>query len=230
MKIRIEFSKLDGVKYISHLELMDTIRRGLRRANFPVSYSKGYNPHIQLSLGQPLAVGMVGMAEYFDLDLEKKIEIDKFISGLNQSLPPSICINKARYVPDDVKSLQAVVNTAVYLIKMDFKKNIDEERTLNGFVNFPEIRVVRRRRNKKDRIYDLKPMLYNASVRDDNIWEFTVSTGSSGNVRPSEIIKALSERYDEINEVPLVNVIREEMLVKKGNKFYKPFDDSIVRS
>ncbi|HKL76403.1 MAG TPA: DUF2344 domain-containing protein, partial [Halanaerobiales bacterium] len=33
MKIRIEFSKLKGVRYISHLELMDTIRRAVRRAN-----------------------------------------------------------------------------------------------------------------------------------------------------------------------------------------------------
>ena len=73
MKIRIEFAKLKEIRYISHLELMDTIRRGVRRAKLPAKYTQGYNPHLVLSLGQPLAVGMVGESEFFDLDLKDKI-------------------------------------------------------------------------------------------------------------------------------------------------------------
>ena len=74
-------------------------------------------------------------------------------------------------------------------------------------------------------------MIYDIEIDDNQpVWYFTVSTGSSGNVRPSELIKALKERYDSIKEVPLVNVIREGMYVKKGDKLLKPFASQVVRS
>ena len=52
---------------------MDTIRRALRRAQFPLAYTEGYNPHIKLSLCQPLSVGMIGLGEFFDLKLDSYI-------------------------------------------------------------------------------------------------------------------------------------------------------------
>jgi len=73
MMLRAKFSKLKPLRYISHLELMDTIRRALRRAQFPLAYTEGYNPHIKLSLCQPLSVGMIGLGEFFDLKLDSYI-------------------------------------------------------------------------------------------------------------------------------------------------------------
>mgnify|MGYP000482835954 CR=1 FL=1 len=232
MKIRIEFSKLKGVRYISHLELMDTIRRAVRRANLPAKYTQGYNPHLVLSLGQPLAVGMIGKGEFFDFNLKEKVEEKKIVQRLNDSLPQYIKIKEARYVPDDVKSLQAIVDTAIYSIDFAYDKNkVDDEKILKSLQSKNEIEIIRKRRNKEDRKLDLAPMIYDIEL--DNklpIWHFTVSTGSSGNVRPSELIKALNERYDLIKKVPLVNVIREGMYVKQKNKLLKPFASQVVRS
>ena len=227
--IRAEFAKLKPVRYISHLELMDTLRRGMRRAGLPVKYTQGYNPHIKLALGQPLAVGMTGMTEYFDLELREKLPIKEFKVRLNKFLPDPIRINKAKYVPKDVKSLQAVVNTAVYQINLNINGELDEKKTINHFLNLREIRVVRKRRSKEDRVIDLKPMVYDIEMFEPGIWDFTVSTGSSGNVRPSELIRALTERYDQIEEVPLVNVVRKRLYVRKEDKLYKPFAKRVVR-
>lgn len=232
MKIRIEFSKLKGVRYISHLELMDTIRRSVRRANLPAEYTQGYNPHLVLSLGQPLAVGMVGKGEFFDLSLKEKIDEKEIIKRLNESLPKYIKIKEAKYVPDKVKSLQAIVDTAIYSIDFDYNKNkINDEEILENLESKNKIEIIRKRRKKEDRRLDLRPMIYDIEIDDNQpVWYFTVSTGSSGNVRPSELIKALKERYDSIKEVPLVNVIREGMYVKKGDKLLKPFASQVVRS
>ncbi|HKL75610.1 MAG TPA: TIGR03936 family radical SAM-associated protein [Halanaerobiales bacterium] len=232
MKIRIEFSKLKGVRYISHLELMDTIRRAVRRANLPAEYTQGYNPHLVLALGQPLAVGMVGKGEFFDLSLKEKIDEKEVVVRLNESLPKYIRIKEAKYVPEKVKSLQAIVDTAIYSINFDYDKNkIDDEKILENLESKNEIEIIRKRRKKDDRRLDLRPMIYDIEI-DKNypVWYFTVSTGSSGNVRPSELIKALNERYESIKEVPLVNVIREGMFVKKGDKLLKPFASQVVRS
>ncbi|MGI6190109.1 MAG: TIGR03936 family radical SAM-associated protein, partial [Caldicoprobacteraceae bacterium] len=44
MRMVVKYSKGKKVKYISHLELMRTIHRALRRADIPVAFSRGYNP------------------------------------------------------------------------------------------------------------------------------------------------------------------------------------------
>ena len=151
---------------------------------------------------------------------------------MNKALPSYIKVKEGKYVNDKVKSLQAIVNTAIYRINFDYKKDlVDDNRILKDIKSQDKIEIIRKRRNKKDRKLDLKPMIYEIKVADNKpVWTFTVSTGSSGNVRPSELIRALAERYDKIKEVPLVNVVREKMLVKKKDKFFKPFARQVVRS
>ena len=50
MRYLIKFTKEANIKFISHLDLMRTIQRIVRRAELPVEYSKGFNPHMSLSL------------------------------------------------------------------------------------------------------------------------------------------------------------------------------------
>ena len=77
MKVRyvIKFTKGENIKFIGHLDLMRTIQRIIKRSGLPVEYSKGFNPHMALSIAQPLSVGVYSDGEYLDLvlrDTEKK--------------------------------------------------------------------------------------------------------------------------------------------------------------
>ncbi|MDZ5035507.1 TIGR03936 family radical SAM-associated protein, partial [Clostridium perfringens] len=67
MRYVIKFTKESSVKFISHLDLMRTIQRVIRRADLPMEYSKGFNPHMALSIAQPLSVGVYSDAEYMDI-------------------------------------------------------------------------------------------------------------------------------------------------------------------
>jgi radical SAM-linked protein len=58
MKIKAKFTKGPQVKYISHLDLMKTIEKALRRAQLPIAFSQGFNPHPKISLASALAVGV----------------------------------------------------------------------------------------------------------------------------------------------------------------------------
>ena len=81
MKVRylIKFSKEGNIKFVSHLDLMRTLHKVVKRAALPVKYSKGFNPHMSISIAQPLSVGMYSCGEYMDVVLEE--EIDKTILG-----------------------------------------------------------------------------------------------------------------------------------------------------
>ena len=230
MYIRAEYEKLDALKYISHLELMNTFRRTFRRAKIPVAYSQGYNPHIIFSMSQPLPVGMVGYHEYFDLELKEKIRFDLMKKQINEKLPGGLRVLDMIEIHEKEKYLQAIVNTARYRYKMSFKKEVKQKEILEQFLGEKEIEITRFRRNKDDRLIDLAPMIHAGKVVEDGIWEFTISTGSSGNVRPQEVIRALKLKSEGlVEEIPLVNIERLGMFIRKKDKLYKPINRQVLK-
>jgi len=214
MMIRAGFAKKKRLRYISHLELLDTMRRAIRRADIPGEYSRGYNPTLNLSLSQPLPVGMPGGSEYLDLNLKERIDGEKFVQDLNLYLPAGIEILRAKFVGhDNLKSLQALVDRARYIIDPPLK---DEERgrdLLQAFAAKDELIITRKRRNKEDRDYDLRSMVHEIKMTPEGRWSFLVSTGSRGHVRPQEILQGLRKIESELPEVPIVNFYREGMYV-----------------
>jgi len=231
MFIRAEYEKKDELKYISHLELMNTFRRAFRRADLPVVYSQGYNPRIIFSMSQPLPVGMVGYQEYFDLELKEKLSFELLQHEINKKIPSGLKVLNMIEIHEKEKSLQAIVNTARYQYKMEFSKsNVEQKKVVEEFLKEKEIVIKRFRRNKDDRMIDLAPMIHDGNVKPDNIWQFTISTGSSGNVRPQEVIRALNQKTEGlVKEIPLVNIKRLGLYVKKENKLYKPTNSDVLK-
>jgi len=73
-------------------------------------------------------------------------------------------------------------------------------------------------------------MIHDGKIVDNNIWEFTISTGSSGNVRPQEVLRALNiETKGLIKKVPLVKIKRIGLFVRKDNKLYKPINSEVLK-
>ncbi|MCF8000243.1 MAG: TIGR03936 family radical SAM-associated protein [Halanaerobiales bacterium] len=231
MLIRAEYEKRDELKYISHLELMNTFRRTFRRAKLPVKYTQGYNPHIIFSMSQPLPVGMIGYSEYFDLELKEKISFNLLKNEINKFLPEGIKVFEIVEISDDDKSLQAIVNTARYEYEMSLENDdINAEKIISEFLDKDEMEITRYRRKKDDRLIDLAPMIYNGKVVKDNIWEFTISTGSSGNVRPQEVVRALKLETDgKVRDIPLVNIKRLGLYVRKEGKLFKPIHKEVLK-
>ena len=83
MRYVIKFTKGDNIKFIGHLDLMRTIQRIIKRSGLPVEYSKGFNPHMSLSIAQPLSVGVYSDGEYLDLVLTEELSCEDVINKLN---------------------------------------------------------------------------------------------------------------------------------------------------
>ena len=58
VKYRLQFSKEGETKYVSHLDLVRLFTRAFKRAELPLAYSEGFNPHPKMSIGLPLSVGV----------------------------------------------------------------------------------------------------------------------------------------------------------------------------
>jgi len=233
MNYRIKFAKLEDLMYISHLEVIKTLRRIIRRAELPAAFSQGYNPRINLAIGPPLAVGLISQGEYFDLELDSEIDPEKLIEDLNAVSPADLRFLKAVKIPDDIRSLSSLIDTAIYTINFEYTtaKTLTEEKAmLEELMAEEEIMIVRHRRKKSDRKIDLKKRIFSAEISDQNKWKFAVVTGSRGNVRPEELNRALREKFPEIKDFSPLQVIREGVFVRDGEDFYPPYAEKFIGS
>ena len=87
MDVRIKYGKTEAGKFISHLDLSRAWERAFRRAQIPVAYSQGFNPHPKISFGSALAVGVTSSGEYLDVSLKKIIPLKEIKGELSKYLP-----------------------------------------------------------------------------------------------------------------------------------------------
>lgn len=89
-KLRLRFEKSERAIYISHLDLMRTIQRAFLRAELPLKYSEGFNPHAQISILLPLSLGMSSVCELMDFRLTEDIDVNEIVNRLNPVLPEGV--------------------------------------------------------------------------------------------------------------------------------------------
>ena len=70
-KLRLRFEKTGRAIYISHLDLMRTMQRVFLRADCPLKYSEGFNPHALISILLPLSVGVGSVCELMDFQVRE---------------------------------------------------------------------------------------------------------------------------------------------------------------
>ncbi|WP_018247843.1 TIGR03936 family radical SAM-associated protein [Orenia marismortui] len=230
-KIRAKVLKGDQVRFISHLDFMTTINRAVRRAKIAIAFSQGYNPKPNVSFASALAVGLTSDSEYIDFELEKDIDIREFQETLNNALPEGIKIIRVAKIDSREKSLTSQINRANYLARLELNKvlSIDDLRgKIIEFLSQDKIMIRRKRRRKKDRVFDIKPLIYNLEVvgvqYDLATINMLVQTGSSGNLRPEEVINALADYFNFIAPAKLINIHRSGLYIKVGEEILTPIE------
>jgi len=116
-KWRLSLSISGKIVYLSHLDLLASFERALRRSGLPVAYSLGFNPHMLISWGPAHPVGVGGDNEYCDLVFAEPVD-EQWQQQLNAVLPDGLHLNSARPLLDGATSLMAAINYAQYLIEL----------------------------------------------------------------------------------------------------------------
>ena len=117
IKERIVFSKGGNLRFIGHLDFLRVFLQTIRRANLPVAYSQGFNPHILISFALPLPLGMYSKFDYVDITLNE--ECPNMVELLNIHAPNGLIIHKTSPVTD--KGAASVVTVADYRVEIPHK-------------------------------------------------------------------------------------------------------------
>lgn len=96
MKLKAVFSKTGDMRFISHLDLMRLFHRALRRAGLPVAITKGFSPHLKISISKALKLGVESEGEELIIDMSEETAPDIVKGLLNDKLPGGIRIKEIK--------------------------------------------------------------------------------------------------------------------------------------
>lgn len=112
------FEKNERLRHIGHLDIQRAVMRALRRSGLPVSYSKGFNPHILLTFASALSTGAAGRKEIMEVQLDREVSPAEFVSAMNAAMPPDMQLSFAKPLDDKHVALMAQVQAADYTISI----------------------------------------------------------------------------------------------------------------
>jgi len=230
MKLRIQFTKEEPIRYISHLDLARAFERALRRAKLPLALSEGFNPHIKVAYASALSVGVTSSSEFVDIELREILPEDTAVMTLRQQLPAGLNIVDYRMLETNPAALMKVVNIAGYTLEVPLSRPVGEDELraqLASLLRATEL-VFTRSSPKGTRTINLRPL-----IRELGLLEATadrvklalqVYITDKGSVKPQEVLQVLRVQY----AVPLredAAVIHRNLLgVLRNNKLLSPLD------
>ena len=114
---RIAFAKEGDARFLSHRNTMDVLERAIRAAGLPARYSEGFNPHMKLSMGPALALGLESRHEVFDAEGIAPFPADA-AALIGAKLPAGISILEVRALAQGEPSLAKAVKGARYTVRL----------------------------------------------------------------------------------------------------------------
>jgi len=126
-RLRLAIKKDNALQFLSHLDFARAVRLIVIRADLPVLYSEGFNPHMKLSFASALGVGVAADEEFMDLELAKEIPVDDVMARMNEKSPLGFAVLCGKYIDQKAPKLMAAANYAVYTLRGPVTGKITEE-------------------------------------------------------------------------------------------------------
>ena len=200
VRIIAAFQKNKEISYTSHLDVQRTLQRAFRRAELPLAYSKGFNPHPKLSFATALATGYTSDGEWFEVELDRAIEPQTFIERVNPALPDGMRIVQAFEADDSIDTLSKLIRAARYELTVHFETPVSPKDVRDAVQSIMEDGpvIVDKKTKSGVKPADIRPDILEASVKDVSdtfaILDVVGTLTAAGGLRAETFVRALSDR------------------------------------
>ena len=198
MLIRMQFRKTREGRFMSHLDLMHTWERVIRRSQLPLAFSQGFNPHPKINFASALAVGTTSDSEYMDMELTADLPLEQVKQELDRAMPPAFEVTAMKVVTGKVPSLMSIIERGRYQLRLEFVEEVTQQQLEDAIEEFwkrEEIIIYRYKKNSKDKkAVNIRPGVYEMKLTADGryaVLDILVQSGNEGNIRPEEVAYGL---------------------------------------
>lgn len=208
---------------------MRTIQRMMKRSGLPIIYSQGFNPHLNLSLAQPLAVGVYSSGDYFDAPLDGELDELAVKDALNKVAPPGIKILEVSKIREEehkkVFKSMAAIDAASYRIKLRYRDVSLLEKEMDSLLEKEDWTILKKSKSGEKEV-DIKPMVRTIDFRIvENLLvvEAVISCGSKANLSPELLALFIKTNTSGCDQEAFVDIKRNEMYADVEGKLIPLF-------
>ena len=184
---RIKFAKRGSLIFVSHLDFAHSFTRALKRAELPLKYSEGFNPHPKQVFALPLSVGMVGENELCDITLTEDYSHEEVKARLEKAFTHEIEIKEV-FSPE-IK--MGKVKSAKYTLVFD--ELSADVNTLNAALS-KLTPVMKTTKSGKEKELDIKSMVYASDVKTESgktVINLTLAASGDSYLNPDLVLVSL---------------------------------------
>lgn len=198
--VRIWFNKTGMSRYISHLDLMRTMTRAIRRSRIPLWYTEGFNPHPYMTFALPLSLGMESVCECMDIKIEGEISNEEIFNSLRAVMPDDIEITK---VSEPVLDPKFIAYGRFDIRFFDIGDSASFIELVNEMLSGSELivqKLGKKGRKKVLKDIDLLASIKSYALKDGEggvVLEVVLPAGSTTNVNPSLLADEILKRCGE---------------------------------
>lgn len=191
-RFRVWFRKGERVRYISHLDVLRSWERALRRAELPLAYSQGFTPHPKLAFASPLPLGFVSEAEIMDVTLDERLELAEFVARLGQQTTDDMAVVRAEEIAMNSPAPQAAMLWCDYRLALAVEHKVAQS-AVGAFMALESL-PFREDRGERVREYDLRKACSSLRCQavDDGVeFEMRLQADQNLTARPEAVVTAL---------------------------------------
>lgn len=218
-EVRLRFSKQGRLKYISHLDINRAMGRAMKRAQIPLWYTEGFNPHPYMSFSLPLSLGVESLCESVDIRIIGEITNDEIKSRMNAVLPDNL---KILEVYDNFSDCGEIAYSD-YVYKFIFDDNENAIKKLENVLSSDEILALKKGKQGRKRVFketNIKPFIdrYAISIRDNMVvLNVRLCAGTDKNLNPTLLFDTLMRLAD--TDYEWKSISRISLLKKDYSQF-----------
>jgi radical SAM family uncharacterized protein/radical SAM-linked protein len=189
---RLEYSRLDAVRFLSHLEMIQVFFRALQRARVEVLFSQGFNPTPRVSFSPALPVGTESTAEFFDVELSRPLaDHETFLRRLNRQLPTGIEVHRVVLLPANSSTKHKGPLLFGYEITLPRTLSAEEKSRAQRFLE-AESFVVSLMKKGKPRQHDVRPQVKTLTIKsDDTVHLQLLHEDGRAGAKPLDLLQAV---------------------------------------
>lgn len=217
--VRVWFKKMGMSRYVSHLDLMRAMTRAVRRAEVPLWYTEGFNPHPYITFALPLSLGMESLCESMDMRIEGESTNEDIFNMLVGSMPPGIEIVSVENPFNDPKE----ISFGEFDIFFDCEGKADKLlRLIEEMLSGDELIV--QKLGKKGRHKVMKDINLIEFIKEYKLGSLenrvklslVLPAGSTTNINPSLLADEIQKRAEGN---PAYTIVRKRLLTKDMENF-----------
>lgn len=197
-KVRMKFSKTGQASFISHLDLMHCMQRIMARAEMPVWFTEGFNPHAYVSVALPLSTGFSGESEFLDFQLVTDEIPTDALDRMNAVMPAGLKA-LAIYPLSEGRPVRDIAYSK-YEITYEFDNGVPAgfADAVTSLLNQENVSIVKRSKRGEAEV-NMKELMrgFSLETTENTVKMYVITAAGNSNLSPEYITKAIAQYLPE---------------------------------